>query len=328
MRSGTPAQRAQLTDEQLWMVHELERHVEEIIERLNLFGSAMKEQRLWSRCNRYSGQADFSVINLESDAAGVFDYKTGRVIVEPASTNAQLKTLAVLLYQNFSIKTAFPGIIQPRSPNPVTLCQYTEDDLKYASDELDALMDSIEKPDAQLTPGSWCDYCPAKLHCPALTGEQRTVISSVSAVQDTVEAVLGLSIDDLTKILGVLRRGRALFDAAEKRAISILRENPHAIPGWQLSEDTFTSSVEDVQKAFELLSGHMKPEEFASACKVKITELEKVFHKATGGISKKASKQTLRSILGPVIVPKRRSGSLQKASNDLEAAPVAIEDGE
>jgi len=338
MDRPTDAKYQALGSEGQWMVDKFSDHFRGAI---NLIASGIpgafekggihKEIRLWNPDRTYSGQADIAVVDQALSLGAVFDYKSGRALVDNADQNYQLRVLAVLLASNHSLKTVFAGIIQPRSATPLTIVRYDEGDLQEAASELDELMLAIEDPNAPLIPGDHCVFCPAKAHCPALGGESVALVvdsGSVHPGSDGAMEAVSLQPEQLAAIMLMAKRGRAFLDAVEERVKSMLRADPGSVPGWELSPDTEVSSIGDAAKAYEVISDVLEPEAFARACKVTLSKLEDEFHAAHPDHTKSENKKALRALLGPAITKSTRSGSLKRKTDEIPAlppTPVAIE---
>lgn len=276
------------------------------------------EDRLWSKCGRYSGQYDVGVV--DGDIHMILDYKTGRIVAPEANVNYQLRTLAVLDHHNSKEppKRTITGIIQPRSPKPLTLCEYSPDDIKQADLELNVLMDIITEKDAPLKAGDWCTYCPARSICPVATKGVTTDIARMASDIDIEKFTQTLTPVEMASIAAIAKRGRSLFDAVEDRMKEMLENDKNAIPGWKLSEPKKVKKIESAQRAFELLSDYLSPTEFASCCKVSFSAIEPVFHEAlseTNGatmLTKTESRKQLRSILAPALIEHDRAPSLEQ----------------
>lgn len=165
-----------------------------------------KEKRIWLTDLHgkilMSGRLDELI--LHKAKALVIDYKTGRGDVEPEEVNMQLRCLATMVWRTYwGTQEVLVAIIQPEVdnllPEPV---RYTEEDCKYAEQEILGALAEAADPKAQLVPGTkQCAYCRAKLQCPALEKSSLAVaslttrklesmsIGQMSALMDVVPAV-------------------------------------------------------------------------------------------------------------------------------------------
>ena len=334
MMDPSKEKHASLSTDAQWMVRQFDYLYHAALRKIGLdFGTVMREQRLWDRRRRYSGQMDIGVMDEENRTGAVFDWKSGRVEVDPADQNYQLRALAVLMAENFNLRRVFAAIIQPRASEPLTLCEYDHNDLRAATEEMNLLMDQIAQPDAPLSPGDHCSFCPAKAHCPALGAEVlAAVVQTGGGIQDgkvepTFRDIETLTTVQLSEVMAVAKRARAFFEEVEDRIKRLLKSDPTSVPGWSLNPDQDIKTIEDTAKAYEILQEQLEPEEFARACKVTITKLDDIFYERWKSRSTKAECKTmLRALLAPVMVHSVRSGSLKKANSNDTPAKMAVED--
>lgn len=119
------------------------------------------------------GTADAVVWKPYSRHLHVVDYKHGAGVPVEVKGNPQLKyyALGALLESGFNAREVTVHIVQPRCPHPdgpirsETFAAF--DLLEWAADLL-AAVKRTEDPDAPLTPGDHCRFCPAAAICPAL----------------------------------------------------------------------------------------------------------------------------------------------------------------
>jgi hypothetical protein len=118
-----------------------------------------------------------AIIVAPGEKVIVIDFKYGRgVTVEPDS--AQLKYYAYLAIENFEgtgDETVELWIVQPRIPHSNGLCRSYDTTAEvisswFTNDVMSAIRDS-EDPEAPLTVGDWCLFCPVKEVCPAIQKE-------------------------------------------------------------------------------------------------------------------------------------------------------------
>ena len=139
----------------------------------------LKEQRYFSKCGLYSGQLDIAAI-WEADGkhmALLADYKTGRVEVQSPETNAQLQTLASLMYENTEEwhdgkpVEIYACIIQPLVSHSPSLLKLSEEDCKDIAVENEGYVRfALGEGDGMFSDSdpSACMYCKAKQICPKL----------------------------------------------------------------------------------------------------------------------------------------------------------------
>lgn len=116
-----------------------------------------------------TGTAD--AIVLHPDHGHVIDLKWGKSAVHADSS--QLKTYSIGVVQEFDLPEDFPmrhTIVQPNGTSgwPVKHWDTTAGDMLRFRDE--KILPAIEiglGPNPKAVPGSWCYWCPVKLHCHA-----------------------------------------------------------------------------------------------------------------------------------------------------------------
>lgn len=258
------------------------------------------EQRLWWG-DAWSGQADRIV--LWNDYALVVDYKTGRGEVEPAATNMQLRGLAVLAKRRFpKLQKVYVAIIAPMAGG-VTLAEYDEEGLAAAKDEVLELIAEISKEHAPRNPApSACKYCPARSVCPEISEKALTLPDSPAPTTLTTEK--------LGELLLVAEYVEDYIVALRSEAKNRIAQGV-PVKGWYLKDGAKKRAIEDPTAAYNILSDKMSPEEFAGACSVSVTNLEKAYAKCTG-LKGKSAKEAFEAELAPVITTKQNASSLTR----------------
>lgn len=120
------------------------------------------------------GTADFSAYDPATKHLTVVDYKHGRGVAVDAEHNLQELTYALGVatrYHNRGLAGVKLVIVQPRCPHPVGRIRAWDIDavtlLEFSADLVDAAK-KTEAPDAPLSAGEHCKFCPAAGFCPAL----------------------------------------------------------------------------------------------------------------------------------------------------------------
>ena len=112
----------------------------------------------------------------------IIDQKFGYLEVAPADANLQLRTYAVQGRQEWSAEQVVVAISQPRSYDQrYTLAMYQQADLIVSEQQLLAIWDACQSPDApRIASQEACLYCKAKLVCETY----RTRIAEVIPYRD------------------------------------------------------------------------------------------------------------------------------------------------
>jgi len=120
------------------------------------------------------GTADFVCYSSRYEKLVVVDYKHGAGLPVEVKANSQLQYygVAALLELGLPVKSVELVIVQPRCQHPegpVRKWQTSPKALKDFLDQLVADAKRTEAPDAELSVGDWCRFCPAApVNCPAV----------------------------------------------------------------------------------------------------------------------------------------------------------------
>jgi Protein of unknown function (DUF2800) len=139
------------------------------------------------------GTGDFAGYDAEQHILDIVDYKNGFLTVD-VEHNSQLMYYGYGFLQRWlEARTVRFTVVQPNADHPdgpvrtwaisaENLCIWVQEEL------LPAMADDSP----ELTPGSWCRFCPAKLKCPALHGAFRAMATADPATAiPTSAAALG-----------------------------------------------------------------------------------------------------------------------------------------
>lgn len=129
-------------------------------------------------------------------------------------------------------------IVQPRAPHvdgPVRTWELTADEIRVFGQRIMARAQAAQDPEAPLTPGDWCRFCPAQGTCPALK-ERAQLVAQVEfdAVPiDTPPSPEHLSVAVVADMLTQVPILEAWIAAMKKRVAQEL-EAGRPVPGWKL----------------------------------------------------------------------------------------------
>jgi len=260
------------------------------------------EKRLWLE-KRFSGKAD--LIAIKGNVALVVDYKTSRGDVEASSTNLQLRSLAVLVAEHYKeVESICVAIVQPLVKKSVS-CMYEKHHVEMARQELVEVLDSISKSDAPINPGEHCKYCPAALICPM----SAKIVESIAEVKD----VDGLNMEELCRLLDLIKVAKPLFEKIETRARSLIEQGV-SVGSWTLEPSGQTREVTDAIGAFAALEreGLLNRDIFLSECvSVSIGDVEAAVAKFKG-LKKLETKNIVNACCSEFIKLKDKKPSLKK----------------
>ena len=253
--------------------------------------TSLLEVRMWYRNNRYSGVPD--LLAIRDGRALIVDYKFGRVKVAHAEKNAQLKWLSVLAAYNHKIDKVTVCIIQPQCGG-FTSHTYDKDDLKKARRSVQYHLRLTESENLLLRPGKeQCRYCPANEACPALHSQAH--LASITKVEALTPVQLSGAMDMVVAVESACK-------AIRKRAGEALKDDPNALPGYELVRGSSRRSIGNTVEAFELLAreGLMTQADFIEACSVGVGKLQKVLEQV-GQCGPKEAREKLEEVLDGVI---------------------------
>jgi len=265
-------------------------------------------------------------IDMMNKSCHLFEYKSGYLGVETSDKNEQAKGYAVgnCRRERITEVTVHMLVAGNVGEETHTRTTYGGQDLVDAETALTRICVSAVLPGAKRVPGEeQCKYCLA-----SGTERCRETVVAVEQFHDHVksmskpEAVFG-QLDPATRAqtVAMCKIVAAVSQKVLDCARVMLTEDANAIPGYTISEGARERKVLDPSHAYDLVAEvtAITPAQFASACSVKLGDLEQMFHacqveaaKGAGGKppTKKDAKEMLDSILDPVLERSRKAGSL------------------
>lgn len=248
---------------------------------------------------------EFHVENGKSIAV-LFDYKTGWIEVDEPALNLQLRGYTYLLFKTYdTLEEVICAIIQPTAKES-TPCVYTRAELPDIEAEITSIIDGVKNRSSERNPSEEaCRYCKA-------FGTQRCPeTESGLALLPTTTNWLALSPDDKGKVLDACALAEKLIKKIRDSYKMEVDSNPNSVTGYGLKSMGRTRNIEDVQMAFDRLSGLIEPEQFVSCCKLSVTKLEQVIgHVAQ--LKGKALRDKFNEYLGDLIEETPKEPSLKK----------------
>ena len=246
------------------------------------------EERMWMRGDRFSGVPDLIAIR---DGKGlVVDYKFGRVKVEDAQENVQLKWLAVLVDEHYKVDEITVVIIQPLCGN-FTMGSYDKAALKRARRSVQHTLRKVESGRGRFSPGEkQCKYCSAREACPALAKKMQA-LSNGTKVEALSPVQMAAALDVLVPVESACR-------AIKKRAASMLKEDADAIPGYTLKRGFSRRSITDAAEAYRAMKAEGLADQgaFLEACSVSVGKLQKLVEQ-NGVMGPTDAKKTINELL-------------------------------
>ena len=283
--------KVQLTPEEQEIADACEDHAKRVFEEWEAAGpghnsDVIREQRMWARDadgldRTWSGKPDFvAVVQRDNGTrrALVIDYKTGRGDVTQAAGNMQLRALAVLVAEEFSVQEVRVAIVQPLAGRP-TVCDYDDIALAVAKVEIDAIVRRATTPGQERRPNpAACKYCSAKHACP----EGRNLALAMAQPLARDGGVILLTPEEMAGFLHAARAAEAIIESVRDKARRMLEVDEKAIPGWRLKPGVARESITDPQKVFDRVAAlGATPERFLSAVTVAKGKLESIVRDLT-----------------------------------------------
>jgi len=240
------------------------------------------------------GTSDIVIFSAKTRRLTVIDLKYGQGVVVEVEGNSQLQMYGIGALLQFErdypqhvgkIDDIELVIVQPRAAHAdgvvrpwvlsyMDLCAFTLDLLEAA--------ERTQVPDAPLTAGSWCRFCPAAPSCPA----QAAHAVSVAQVEFAdMPADLPPTPETLPQevLLDVLDKAPILEDWLKSVRAHVFRliESGHEVPGWKLVEKRAMRKWIAPEKVVALLTKmQVNPADIVKPVEIKsVAQIEKVFKK-------------------------------------------------
>lgn len=301
-----------LTSGQIWAVEFCERQ-DQALWLEHVAGLIWDERREWAS----SAQLLDSIITGKPDRviwggnlALVEDYKFGRIEVDHAEINLQLRAYAILAAQeNRHHEAVTVAIIQPHATleNRVTVAQYAREDILQAKAELNDILVTASKADAPRRPGAHCRYCKAlgTSRCPESTEQAMALAPLTNAQVMPVGA-------ELAKFLEAKVLLKPMLEALDNHAREQLQADPASIPGWYLTDDIPVRKLPDVETAWAAAdAAGVTAAEFMAACSVGVGALEEKM-RAKFGWRAKDTKDQFDRIMAEALASETKRGSIKR----------------
>ena len=187
------------------------------------------------------------VLGRIGDTAYVIDWKFGEGIAVDAEQNEQLMYYAAAAMRTPEVAWVFDGAVAIECViiQPPVIRQWTTTParIKAFEKDLKRAVKVASLPDAKLTPGAHCRFCPAKPTCPAMTGAvDRALKVKLDAVDDEM---LGKYASNAVLLQGWIDDLNAL--------VQTKIEKGYKIPGWKMVAKRGTRKWADPKAAPDAL---------------------------------------------------------------------------
>lgn len=271
--------------------------------------TVLKEQRYWmedAKLNKeLSGKADVVLLGGEKISHGlIIDYKTGRNEAIESAMNEQLRTLAILLFEEYpELEEVRVGIVQPLVSYEPQVCDYDLNTITQGYVRLLKLLIDIKKPDAPRIAGArQCKFCKAKIHCKE--ANDMMILANVSNSQ------LEVTPQQMAELLNRSEVAQMLCDTIKEKAKEMDAKGIK-IPGYESKPGNQRRAIENEKEAFEKVQEFLDFEEFRKCFTVKVPALENMLGKKLGLTGKKI-KEKLEELLGDSMIIEQNAPSLKR----------------
>jgi hypothetical protein len=303
-----------LSDAELDVVARATRITTELVEQLGFDGvEPICEKRLFMGME-FTGKPDR--VYIKGHRAFIPDLKAGRIEVEAAESNKQLRGYVVLLSSNYPDLTEILTCpIQPWVTGKPVPVSYGPQDICLAQDELTAALAAAAQPDAPRIPGSWCAYCPIMLAGACPEAREYSLTPPIPDLPpDITPAAIAATLTGPTLADFLERRiiAKKIIDAVEDEAKKRLSEDPQSVPGWGLTEGKRLEEITEPEIVFgraEELG--VTQSQFMTAVKLLKGKLSDAVKLATGKRGKELEAQ-METLLAGCTTTKLSTPSLTK----------------
>jgi hypothetical protein len=260
----------------------------------------------------FPGHPDMVIWYPDYQVAYIFDSKFGRIAVQQADMNMQLRSYAVMWAENFTCREVVAAITQPWLPTGEDFHSVSYDGNvlpEYKQEILDILA-ATRPADAPRNPSiEACTYCKGK------NGYCREAIAV--ATELAVARIKELNIDELEAMSLDIELGQKVIDGWERRMKYVMETKPELVKHHSLSEPQILREIKDPEAAFEiLLEVGLLGKDRKSALKlffacsdVSRNMLEQIIAKEND-LTTKDAQERVASALGELIVPKVKARSI------------------
>ena len=296
----------ELTPEQLTKHNRLDYMLEVVKAKFGM-GIWMKERRIWSPKEDYSGRFDQMAVG--GDKGAVLDFKTGWQKVTEAARNLQIRTGVVLLKKEFPKLRQISGIVL-QIGRPISMTTYDEEDIAAAREQIDAIVGATKPEGAPRRAGAvQCQFCPAAKAgtCP----EHQAMVTETLDVGSLGEVTSDKwTPEQWAQFCDTVSSARKWIDSRVSEAKERLAEDPESVPGWFLKPGKVVENI-DAKALAHLVDQGYDFDTLAGAARLSKTKLRPVL----GQLSKTKGKvldALYWRLLGKFITTKRSAPELSR----------------
>jgi hypothetical protein len=187
------------------------------------------------------GTVDAAVVHIADMSVEVFDFKYGEGVVVEAEDNEQGGIYLLALAEYAKLRPARFTIVQPRARHklgPVRFWEPHPGELVRLRQKATAAVRIGQGKFPPLAAGEWCQFCPAKGHCPELSRHAQLVAATdfeVVVEQSIPDVVAALPIGAVVSALGKAKVLEIYLKAMRSRVEKDLMDG-RPVPGYKLVE--------------------------------------------------------------------------------------------
>ncbi len=280
------------------------------------------------------GHPDIVIYFPEYRTAVIFDSKFGRKEVPAAWINLQLRSYAVMMFDNYECDKIVVGITQPwgKAGNDFHCAEYDAVEIPEFRQELINILKATEPEDAPLKPSpDACTYCLALGDCPA------AFKVTTDVAMTNIDVLSPAELEDLAEDIELAEKVTKRW---KERMKEIASEHPELLTKFRMGKPGSNRNITNIAAAFrELLSVDLidrasgesslqyldfilesdnQPEVLGlleafllSVCSGSAAQMEEMIGRSKG-LGKDAAKSRLTTALGDIIETTPKAASLER----------------
>ena len=215
----------------------------------------------------FSGETD--VLITQGRRALVLDFKSGFGEQTESSSNPQLMGYAVLVNENYGpFDSVTVGLIQPLVGGPVELCAYSAPALRVAEKEIIRTIQRSNDPAAPLVPGlKQCNFCPAKLKCPA-ANKVLEVMANTQLVPADSQTALTFTGKDLAEFQERCNLAARIAEKGKAWVQAVVLANPEKFPEFAIEDSKGRETITKLETVLARMTPYGVTQEAFLQCLV------------------------------------------------------------
>jgi hypothetical protein len=283
------------------------------------------EKELWLRKgikNLYPGHCDKWSYWPEKKILSIIDHKFGFRPVDPASSNIQLRSYAVMAASVWDCDHIIVAINQPRlhREERVTMAEYSRESIPSAKEHLLSIWDNCHKEDAPRIADSekQCLYCKAKVTCDAY----RAKYSWMSQIpKNQVESFTGqlaqLTDEQFGQVFDACTFAGRVFDAV--KAEGRKRCAAGGLKEFALGKPRKDAKITDRWGAWSILNKSLSTQDLVECSKIGLGDVSERIAKVFS-LSLAEAKRRVKDDLSPVLEISETEPPISRSKHALEDA--------